>query len=443
MIVVGMFVDEFARQWLPQLMDLDSTYLMLARWPTIICIVVIGFGPGIGEELWFRGYFGHGLVGRYGAVAGVLLSSLLFGLVHLEPSRMVGAAAVGVLLHLAYLATRSLLVPMMLHTLNNSLSMLALQYPEAGYAQATTDEFPYTVCGAAVLLMLVVGRLLYKSRVGIESDATMVEVKSPIEPMPAGEASPGARGWSAALAITALFVVSAIPTAKNLHAKAAPFHVSAPSRREVEELLRREPMTAANWPTWSARLRQWLPVRTNVCDPAFKAAREFLGRQIGSFRGEPERYHFRSPMQDDAMAWYLHGRAVLLEVNDPLDNAYRARLRGRQAEKLLRRSIELDPTIGRAHYGLAVALFLQSAADDDEHFAEARREAAEGERLDPTTSAKAAEAWAALNKGRYGDAERLYKEVVSERPYDLAMHRAVAQAQVMREDQSRGVRPKH
>lgn len=457
MMVVGMFVDEVSRQWLPQLMDLDATFLMFAKWPTIICILVIGFGPGIGEELWFRGYFGQGLVGRYGAVVGVLLTSLLFGIVHLEPSRIVGAAAIGIVLHLTYLATRSLFVPMLLHAVNNSLSMLALRYPESGYAEATSDDIPYSATGAALLLMAIVGRLLYKTRVVVDGEtaATAASATNAVPAPQSGFDRPPSTsrfdplGWSAVFVAAALLVVFIVPAVKSLEAKAALFHVATPTRGEVDYMVRQEPMTAANWPTWSARLRGWLPVRTQNCDPAFNAAREFLRREYelgsgergvvmdrveASRRAKPN--DFAPPMRDDPIAWYVHGRGMLRQVGDPGDS----RRRGQEAEKFLRRSIELDPTIGRAHYALAVALYLQADTSGAARYTEARREAAEGQRLDPATSAKAAEAFASLMKGRYLDAERLYTEVVRERPYDLEMHRAIAQARVMQRTRERGSR---
>src|SRR5439155_3404360 len=69
----------------------------------------------------------------------------------------------GVLLHLSYLASRSLLVPMILHTANNSLGILVMHIPAFQAPDATLD-LPLYVYGAAVLLVAAVGWAGYRSR---------------------------------------------------------------------------------------------------------------------------------------------------------------------------------------------------------------------------------------------------------------------------------------
>jgi tetratricopeptide (TPR) repeat protein/membrane protease YdiL (CAAX protease family) len=77
--------------------------------------------PAVGEELVFRGFLGRGLVARYGAFQGVLFTSVLFGLFHVDPVRIATATVFGVAVHVVYLTTRTLWAPMLLHFLNNAL----------------------------------------------------------------------------------------------------------------------------------------------------------------------------------------------------------------------------------------------------------------------------------------------------------------------------------
>ena len=98
---------------------------LFSGFPAWFAVLVIGVAPGVVEEMWFRGFLGRGLVGRYGLAGGVLLTSLFFGLLHAYPPWYVlTTACMGVGLHLVYLASRSLWVPILLHTLNNSISVL-------------------------------------------------------------------------------------------------------------------------------------------------------------------------------------------------------------------------------------------------------------------------------------------------------------------------------
>ncbi len=93
-------------------------------------IIAACFFPAVGEELLFRGFIGRGLVGRYGRVAGVLITSAIFGAIHLEPLQAIGAFFIGIVLHYVYLTTKSLFVPIMLHFLNNFLAVVAMRYAE-------------------------------------------------------------------------------------------------------------------------------------------------------------------------------------------------------------------------------------------------------------------------------------------------------------------------
>src|SRR5207244_1470775 len=124
-------------------------------WPLPIAILIIGFGPAIGEELWCRGFLGRGLVGNYGPVAGAFLTSFLFGLIHIEPRQAMVAMLMGLVLHYTYLMTRSLLVPMLLHLLNNSLAVTASHVHFFDFLDAPEMLAPPVYLAAGLLLLAV------------------------------------------------------------------------------------------------------------------------------------------------------------------------------------------------------------------------------------------------------------------------------------------------
>lgn len=71
------------------------------------------------EEVIFRGYIAGALRSTYGGVVAWLLSSLLFGVMHVEPSVIVTATFGGLVLGYYYLRYRSLVMVIMLHAMNN------------------------------------------------------------------------------------------------------------------------------------------------------------------------------------------------------------------------------------------------------------------------------------------------------------------------------------
>jgi membrane protease YdiL (CAAX protease family) len=164
--VVKQYVWSFESMGLPSLEQLMESF---SEWPLWFGVLVIGLGPGIGEELWCRGFLGRGLVGRFGYLGGVLLTSMFFGLLHANPPHVVAAALMGVILHFAYLTTRSLWVPITVHFLNNSLAVVATtkQLPEGSALKAldtASNQHPLVFVAAACVLLAAVGWALFRSR---------------------------------------------------------------------------------------------------------------------------------------------------------------------------------------------------------------------------------------------------------------------------------------
>src|SRR5437764_15430946 len=126
-------------------------------WPWAFAVLVIGLGPGIGEELWCRGFLGRGLVGTHGYMAGVVMASFFFGLIHVDPAQGTMAMLMGLWLHFVYLMTRSLLAPVMLHFLNNSVAVLLPRLSGLEEWDKKSGEVPVLVVLAGVNLMAAVG----------------------------------------------------------------------------------------------------------------------------------------------------------------------------------------------------------------------------------------------------------------------------------------------
>lgn len=123
--------------------------------PAQLCLLALALslGPGLGEELLFRGYIQTRLTERYGVMSGVVLSSLLFGALHLDPLHSTLAAIVG--LYLGSLVVRSgdIRAGIAAHAFNNLFATLSpLASPPRGEAPAWTAFT--TVLGFVVLVAI-------------------------------------------------------------------------------------------------------------------------------------------------------------------------------------------------------------------------------------------------------------------------------------------------
>lgn len=123
MVILGLNLisAEAAENYLTQLnntalFDLgpEATLLQYVLLFGVIAVV----GPVV-EEIIFRGIMIERLGAKYNYGWAVVISSVIFGVLHPSP---VGAFIVGVVLSLLYLKTRSLKIPILIHIANNTIA---------------------------------------------------------------------------------------------------------------------------------------------------------------------------------------------------------------------------------------------------------------------------------------------------------------------------------
>jgi membrane protease YdiL (CAAX protease family) len=127
--------------------------------------------PGVGEELFFRGFLSRGLVSRYGVYWGSLITAFLFGAMHIHPVQASGAFMLGLVLQFVFLTTQSLWGAVLLHTLNNALAFGAMKYgehaPIPGVTVGTEEGIahaPVLLIVAAILSAAMILFVLYQTR---------------------------------------------------------------------------------------------------------------------------------------------------------------------------------------------------------------------------------------------------------------------------------------
>jgi membrane protease YdiL (CAAX protease family) len=164
-----------ARKYLPGISDLglpgmEEMVRIFGTWPWALAVLIIGVGPGIGEELWCRGFLGLGLFGRNGVVMRVLVASFFFGLIHGDPRQGSMAVLMGLFLHYVYLTTRSLLMPMLIHTLNNSTSVLASRFELVNVIDQEPEKVPLVFYAAAGVLLVCVLVSLWRTHARLKPE---------------------------------------------------------------------------------------------------------------------------------------------------------------------------------------------------------------------------------------------------------------------------------
>ena len=117
-------------------------------WAIITAVV---FAP-VFEELIFRGVILEAMLRRYRRSVSVVVTSLLFAIVHFEPSVMFTAFVSGLVLGTVYLHTSSIFSTIILHSINNAVaySLITLNVDSYSYRDALgagqTYYIVYAIC---------------------------------------------------------------------------------------------------------------------------------------------------------------------------------------------------------------------------------------------------------------------------------------------------------
>ncbi|MFA6563941.1 MAG: CPBP family intramembrane glutamic endopeptidase [Verrucomicrobiia bacterium] len=168
-VIVLSEADNWMRSVLPMPQWLAKFFadLIMAKnsfWGSLFALVVVA---PVTEELFFRGLVMHGFLSRYSARNSVLISAVLFGLIHLNPWQLISGVSLGLLLGWWFVRTRSLLPCLAGHALANSTLLFASFLPlriagfNAGSPLDRTVEFQPLWFDLLGLVLLVTGVWLF------------------------------------------------------------------------------------------------------------------------------------------------------------------------------------------------------------------------------------------------------------------------------------------
>lgn len=205
MIALSVGLDATITKYVPSLQDVLNALVTdpnkRIHWPGIeqlgelfkstpfgLGLFAVAIMPAINEEFWCRGFLNHGMASRYRTWAVVLLTSFLFGCLHLDPRQGLGAMFLGAAIHAAYLATRSLGVAMFIHFANNGLAVLhmnegmncpILKPFELLYENPGTRPL---FIGSAAVLFAAIAYALYQTRCQVVPNGTDARAWQPVGP---------------------------------------------------------------------------------------------------------------------------------------------------------------------------------------------------------------------------------------------------------------------
>ena len=124
----------------------------------------IGLVPSICEEIMYRGYVQRSLEKSWGIWAAIIISGLIFGAYHLQITRILPLAALGMLFAYITYVSNSLIPAMVAHLVNNGGQViLSTIYPEMLDQELTAEtDLPWAGILFGVVLLITLLSILHK-----------------------------------------------------------------------------------------------------------------------------------------------------------------------------------------------------------------------------------------------------------------------------------------
>lgn len=134
--------------------SVDSTVTANGPWEILLCYILYAVAPAILEEWAFRGVILKNLL-PYGKGGAIIISSLLFGIAHVDLPRIIFATAIGLVFAVCYEYTGSLKISMLIHFINNAISVTVSLLPEDSIAALLASQVILGIMGCGVAAIIV------------------------------------------------------------------------------------------------------------------------------------------------------------------------------------------------------------------------------------------------------------------------------------------------
>ncbi|MBE6233404.1 MAG: CPBP family intramembrane metalloprotease [Bacteroidales bacterium] len=167
MSLAAAFVTEPVSMLLPDMSEtMKAAMEMLMKGPVWIVLISVSVLAPFFEEWLCRGIILRGLLKKVSPAWAICISALFFGLIHMNLWQAIPAFIIGVILGYVYYKTGSLKLTMLMHSVNNTLSVVVSRIPGLEDAEFFADimsPWAYVLVVVAFAVVLAAGLLIIRS----------------------------------------------------------------------------------------------------------------------------------------------------------------------------------------------------------------------------------------------------------------------------------------
>ena len=167
MAVAGAFVIEPASMLLPEMSEaMKAAMEMMLNGPIWIVLISVSIFAPFFEEWLCRGIILRGLLKKVKPGWAIVISALIFGLIHGNLWQAIPAFIIGVILGYVYYKTGSLKLTMLMHCVNNTLSVIVSRIPafeDVEFFAEVMSPWAYVLVVLAFAIVLASGLVIMRS----------------------------------------------------------------------------------------------------------------------------------------------------------------------------------------------------------------------------------------------------------------------------------------
>lgn len=162
--------EQFLQEYKEISKAIEDSYLAILGGedlPAYLKALLIGaLIPAVCEETLYRGYLQRNLEHYISPVAAIVISGVLFGIIHFNPIGIIPLITIGLFLALSAYFSKSIALPIMLHFLNNAIVITAA-FQSGGLSPESNPTQPDLPVGIAIVAVISGLTLIAASAYGI------------------------------------------------------------------------------------------------------------------------------------------------------------------------------------------------------------------------------------------------------------------------------------
>lgn len=162
-LITGIVIEPVLNLFPESFLDLLNQMGANGGWSVLMLAVL----APVMEEVLFRGILLEAVREKYSSGRAIVVSALMFGVIHIIPQQVVNAFVIGLILGFIYVRTDSLWPVIIIHALNNAMAYVIMQWSDGANLTVRSlienDTTYAVVYGMSLAVFIVSGYMVWRS----------------------------------------------------------------------------------------------------------------------------------------------------------------------------------------------------------------------------------------------------------------------------------------